>query len=80
MSNDSVFLDEMSEFLRKVRAHAPSVGGEVLAGDFGFALKVGLGAAQTADSATEAVRLAMSATSTQDEDVRGGAAMAAFIA
>ncbi len=79
MSNDSVFLDEMSEFLKKVQAYAPSVRGEFLAGDFCFALNVGLEAAQAADSATEAARLAMSATSTQDEDVRGAAAMAAFI-
>ena len=79
MPNDTVFLDEMSSFLRKVRDHAPSVSGEILSGDFGFALNVGLEAAQAAGSATERARLAMSATSTQDEDVRGAAAMAAFI-
>jgi hypothetical protein len=79
MPNDTAFLDEMSSFLRKVRAHAPSVDGEILSGEFGFALNVGFDAAQVADSATEAARLAMSATSNQDEDVRGAAAMAAFI-
>lgn len=76
---DESFLNEMSEFLKKVRDHAPSVSGEILSGDFGFALNVGLEAAEAADSATEAAQLAMSATSNQDEDVRGAAAMAAFI-
>lgn len=77
---DDSFLTEMSGFLKKFRDHAPSVGGESLTVDFGFALNVGLEAAQAAESVTEAARLAMSATSTQDEDTRGAAAMAAFIA
>lgn len=77
---DNSFLHEMSAFLRKFRDHAPSALGEILSTDFGFALEVGMEAAQAADSVTEATRLAMSATSTQDEDVRGAAGMAAFIA
>lgn len=79
MPNDTSFLDEMSAFLRKSLDRAPSAQGDSLSTDFGVALEAGLKAARSADSVTDATRLAMSATETRDDDVRGAAAMAAFI-
>jgi hypothetical protein len=79
MPNDPAFLDEMSEFLRKVRAHAPTVRGNVLTNDLSYALSVGFSAARDSDSATEAVALASSVADGQSEETRGAAMMAAFI-
>ena len=80
MPNDTAFLDEMSSFLRKVRAHAPSVSGNAFTSDLTHALNVGFAAARESASVTEAATLAASVTEGQAEDTRGAAMMAAFIA
>jgi hypothetical protein len=80
MPNDSAFLDEMSSFLRKVRAYAPSVSGNALTNDFTHALAAGFAAARDSTSATEAVELASSVADEWADDTRGAAMMAAFIA
>lgn len=79
MPCETEFMDDMSRLLAKVRAHAPSARGEALAPDFEYAFRAGIEAARFAESATEAAQLALSATRDKDDDVRGGAAMAAFI-
>jgi hypothetical protein len=80
MPNDTAFLDEMSAFLRKVKAHAPNIGGNALTSDLSYALSAGFAAARDSASATEAVALASSVADGQAEDTRGAAMMAAFIA